>query len=285
MSAGDALVGRDQQRNKILTLLGKERLVTITGAGGVGKSALARAVATAYDPAARVIDLDPSNVHETILSGERLPWDDGGPPRLLVLDTCDHVVDRCVALVERLLRGLPHLRVLVTGREVLGIPGEHVTAAGPLPQPDAATLFHVRSGGLRADPGVLARLEGLPLAIEIAAEHLLDSGKLAETLDDGTFHSLPAGPAHPARHASMRAAAAWSHRQCQPSDALAWERLAAFETPFGLEEAERALAGHRAGDAAEAVARLVERSIVLVDSAAVDGRWYRMPFHLRAFTK
>ncbi|MFE0071650.1 hypothetical protein ACFWYW_22705 [Nonomuraea sp. NPDC059023] len=284
MSAGDALVGRDQHRNKILHLLGRERLVTITGAGGVGKSALARAVAAGFGPAARLIDLDPSNVHETILSGERLPWDGDEPPRLLVLDTCDHVVDRCVALVERLLRGLPDLRVLVTGREVLSIPGEHVTVAGPLPAPDAATLFHVRSGGLRADPAVLARLEGLPLAIEIAAEHLLESAKLAEMLDNGTFHTLPAGPAHPARHASMRAAAAWSHRQCQPLDAQAWQRLAAFDSAFGLEEAERALTGHRAADAAEAVARLVERSIVLVDSAAVDGRWYRMPFHLRAFT-
>ncbi|WP_181019941.1 AAA family ATPase [Nonomuraea typhae] len=268
------LIGREHQHHTLLSLLRHRRLVTVTGPGGIGKTALARAVALACDPDAHLLDL----------SGPAT-WPERTPPRLLLLDTCDHVVDHCAELAQRLLDRFPALRILVTGREVLGIPGEHVTTAAPLDARHAAALFHERSGGLHADPGVLARLDGIPLAIEIAAEHLLDSAKLAELLDNGAFHTLAAGPGHPARHASMRAAAEWSHRLCRPPDVYAWSRLAAFETPFGLEEAERALNGYRPAAVSEAVARLVERSILVVDSAAADAKWYRMPFHLRAFTK
>ncbi|WP_327092785.1 hypothetical protein OIE66_19750 [Nonomuraea sp. NBC_01738] len=285
MTAGAALIGRDHHQAGILSLLGRERLVTITGAGGVGKSALARAVAARYDPGACLVDLDTVPAAAGPRHQLDPPWGGYPPPRLLVLDTCDHMIDACVDLVERLLHGFPDLRVLVTGREVMGIPGEHVVAAMPLYEHDVPTLFRRRSGGLPHEPDVLARLEGLPLAIEIAAEHLLTPERLAGMLDDGSFYDLPAGPSHPARHTTMRAAAAWSHDQCQPLDTVVWERLAAFGSSFGLDDAEEALRGCRPADASEAVARLVERSILLVDSAAPDGRWYRMPSYLRAFTK
>jgi predicted ATPase len=277
------LVGRDRHQSELLCLLARQRLVTITGAGGAGKSALARAVAGRAGPGAVLVDLADLGPGD----GPALPvppWSGGPAPDLLVLDTCDRVIDACARLAEDLLSALPDLRVLVTGREALGIPGEHVVAAAPLPLADALALFHRRSGGLAADPGVLARLEGLPLAVEIAAEHLLDGPRLAALLDTGVFLDLPAGSGHPARHASLRTAAGWSRAQCQPADVRAWERLAGLAGPFRLEEAEWALAAHGAHDPSEAVARLVERSILLVERGS-GGRWYRMPFHLRAFTK
>ncbi|NUR90596.1 MAG: hypothetical protein HOY71_41510, partial [Nonomuraea sp.] len=196
------LFGWEDLRARLDALLGERRLITLTGPAGIGKSALARAVLSAQ-PRARMVDVT-----------RGLPTDD--PGGLLVLDTCDHRLDDCADLVDDLLSRPGDRRIVLTSREALGTIGEHVLTVPPLPAAAAEALFRHHAAGLSAPP--LEALEGFPLAIKIAAEHLLDGAALERMVKDGSFYDLPSGPGHPARHASLRTAAAWSRASCRPLD-------------------------------------------------------------------
>ncbi|MEV0584277.1 AAA family ATPase [Nonomuraea sp. NPDC050310] len=261
-------VGQDHQRARLLDALDGHRLVAVTGPGGSGKSVLARTAADDH-PDSLVVDL--ARARESDLTD--LPR-----TGLLVLETCEHVLDRCAQLVEDRLAAGTGQRILLTGRESIGA-GERTLSPAPLGPDDAARLYHQVSGGLAVDPLVLARLDGLPLAVHIAAEHLLDTRTLAARLDDGTFYDLPAAPHHPERHTTLRASAAWSHALCSSADRMTWALLATLPGAFSLDEAQAVLDR----DAREPVARLVEKSVLVVDVLARDARWYRMPQYLRAY--
>lgn len=225
---------------------------------------------------------------------------------LLVLDNCEHLVDEVAELVGRLLEACPRLRILVTSRERLGITGEVLLPLSGLAVPpqdavtadtirrsDAARLFTERAAAVRpgfrlADTAtatavaqVCQRLDGLPLAIELAAARVnaLAIGQIAARLDD-RFQLLAQGSrtAMP-RHQTLRAVVEWSYGLLDEPERRLFDRLSVFAGGFTLEAAETVCADDAVADL---LARLVDKSLVATDSAGAYGR-YRMLETLRAY--
>jgi predicted ATPase/DNA-binding CsgD family transcriptional regulator len=213
---------------------------------------------------------------------------------LLVLDNCEHVVDGCAELISNLLREAEQLRVLATSRETLRVPGEHVCTVDPLPCPApsdapvgagaetaAMTLFADRAAA--AVPGfavtadnraevarVCRRLDGLPLAIELAAVRLpmLSVAQLDERLDQ-RFRLLTTGDrAGASRHRTLRAVVDWSYDLCTPAERAMWARTSVFAGAFGLDAAEEVCAGEgiARGEVMELLASLVAKSILVSEN-------------------
>ncbi|MCE0767102.1 hypothetical protein LWC35_29975 [Pseudonocardia kujensis] len=285
----NSFVGRGPELALAVALLGKSRLVTLTGPGGVGKTRLARhvaaEVATRYpdgvllaelgdggpgdvEPALagrlRITDAEPGALRERIvevLAPQRL---------LLVLDNCEHVVERTATLAEAVVAGAPGVDVLATGREALRIDAEQCLPVAPLGPADAARLLadRIRAGdpaapldgvdGALVDE-VCARLDGLPLALELAAARALPLGlaglveALAWPLDVLRGGRRTAA----ARHRSLRDVVAWSHGLLDERQRTLFDRMAVFAGPV-----EPAAVAAVCGDAA-ALPDLVERSLVV----------------------
>jgi predicted ATPase/DNA-binding SARP family transcriptional activator len=224
---------------------------------------------------------------------------------LLVLDNCEHVVEAAARLSHRLLSASPTLRVLATSREPLGITGETLCPVPPLPLPPPGTtpeealgypalrLFADRAAAVRPDfavdagnaDGVLRicrTLDGLPLAIELAAARLrsLPLAVVAARLDD-RFRLLSRGDrtAEP-RHHTLRAVVEWSWDLLDDAERLLARRLTVFVGGATLEAAER-VCGLPATEVVEVLTSLVDKS--LVEAAGEDGRRYRMLDTVRAF--
>lgn len=231
---------------------------------------------------------------------------------LLILDNCEHLIDDCAAAVDTLLRQAGELRILATTREALQVVGEHVHPVLPLSVPDpgsagpielregkgqyaAITLFQQRAteaGSASAlaehDVAMVAdvcrRLEGLPLALELAAARLPDLPLpvLREQLDDVVRGSAVRYPG--ARHTSLTAAVDWSYQLCSAGEQAVWARASVFEGNFGIEAAEHVCVGDDlpAGEVAEVLAALVEKSIMLREEHRGRMR-YRMLDTIRTF--
>ncbi len=214
---------------------------------------------------------------------------------LLVLDNCDHLLDACAELVDPLLRAAPGLRVLVTSRQALGVNGEHVLAVFPLSVPDpdagplavgaleqyeAVTLFADRAAAVLPEFALDAsnvdtvvrlcqRLDGIPLAIELAAVRLraLSLQQLLNRVDD-FFELLSAdsGTVLP-RQRTLRSLIGWSFDLCSPEERLLWTRLSVFSGGFDLDAAEEVCPGEElARDTIlPLLAALVDKSILLRD--------------------
>ncbi|WP_333768133.1 AfsR/SARP family transcriptional regulator [Streptomyces sp. IBSBF 2435] len=220
---------------------------------------------------------------------------------LLVLDNCEHVIDAAAKLAEQLLANCPGLAVLATSREPLGVPGELVRPLDPLPDPTALRLLADRGAAARPgfsvddDPVACAelchRLDGLPLAIELAAARLrsLSPRGLADRLDD-RFRLLTGGSRTLLpRQQTLRAVVDWSWDLLDPAERTLLRRLAVFRGGWTLEAAEAICAdpppAHPAGagprppigpaDAAPLLASLVDKSLVLAELTA-DSERYRM---------
>jgi predicted ATPase/DNA-binding CsgD family transcriptional regulator len=211
---------------------------------------------------------------------------------LLVLDNCEHLVAGCAGLAADLLAAAPGLRILATSQHALGIPGEHILAVSPLPMPDperpsppgtlvpdgAIRLFVERARLVR--PGfaittdnhgtqmrICRRLDGLPLAIELAAAWLrvLSLEQILHRLDD-RFRFLRGGSrAVLARHQTLRAVVDWSHELCSPLERLLWARVSVFADGFDLDAAEAVCAGDgiEREQVLDVVAGLVDKSILI----------------------
>lgn len=173
---------------------------------------------------------------------------------LLVLDCCEHLVTAVRGLVRELLDAAPHLVVLVTGRQSLALGREHVLDIGPLPHAvdpggaeEALALFTRRAAAaapgqappwtearLAAARAVCARLEGVPLALELAAAQLTDHTveELAARLARRIGRLSTAAPLQPPRHRALRTAIGWSHEWCEPRERLLWLRLSVFGGSF-----------------------------------------------------
>ncbi|MEV6105206.1 tetratricopeptide repeat protein [Streptomyces sp. NPDC051940] len=310
-------IGREEELSALGNLLGETRLVTLTGVGGVGKSRIARRAVETL--AARF----PDGAHLTELSGVRDPGlvvhavaaalqltDHTTRPRadvlaahlsdrtlLLVLDTCEHLLDQVAELATRLLRAAPRLHILTTSRQPLGVPGERLLIVDPLPvEPDAVALFAARAAAAAPDRilgpkdreaavEICRRLEGLPLAVELAAVRLRDQtpGEVLGRLDD-RFGELTADEEGSAgldpRHRALRTAVGWSHELCTPPERLLWARLSVFAGDFSLEAAEAVCAGEELEDVDQLIGALVEKSIL---TRVDDTGRYRMLDTVRAY--
>lgn len=301
-------VGRDRELDEVARLLGTERLVTLTGPGGSGKTRLAvEASARAAAGFARVVwvDLAPltdpallaAHVAATLGAPERagVPNEETilellcGAPSLVILDNCEHLVDACAALVDTLLRGCRVMTVLATSREALGVASETAWLVPPLDLEEAVQLFVDRARA--AVPGfdpvgcdaaaiheVCRRLDGIPLAIELAAARtrVLTPAQIAERLDDA-FRLLTAGSrtALP-RHRTLRATMDWSHDLLAARDQVLLRRLSVFHGSFGLEAAEALCAGAPldADDILDGITALVDRSLVVMEPGEGEARYH-----------
>ena len=234
-----------------------------------------------------------------------------GRQLLLVLDNCEHLVDAVAKLADQLLRAAAGLRVLATSRESLDITGETVLAVPPLAAPGpgqpltpaelglvpAVRLFAERAAQVvpgfavteanqAAVAGICRRLEGLPLAIELAAARLpvLSAEQVGERLGDRLGLLTRGGRARPARQQTLRASIGWSYELCSRAERLLWARLSVFAGGFELDAAEGICADHRlaAGDMLGLLAALAGKSILIVVHGEGVAR-YRLPETLRVF--
>jgi predicted ATPase/DNA-binding SARP family transcriptional activator len=219
---------------------------------------------------------------------------------LLVLDNCEHLLDATSDLADTLLRGCPRLTILATSRQALGVSAEAAWLVPLLTVPaddapldqlaacDAVRLFVERARAVapgfvldaknaRAVLAICRRLEGLPLAIELAAARVrvLHPQQIGERLDDA-FRLLTAGTrAALPRHRTLRGVIEWSHALLTSNEQRLFARLAVFADGFTLEQAERicAMDGIAEEDVLDLVAGLVDKSLVLVDTSAGEARY------------
>ncbi|MFM9626306.1 MULTISPECIES: helix-turn-helix transcriptional regulator [Streptomyces] len=306
-------VGRVEELTLIRAGLARSRLVTLVGPGGVGKSRTAlRAAgssANRFPDGVRLAELsalrDPELVPATLAGVLELPEQPGLSTLdavvehlrdrriLLVLDTCEHLVDACAMLCDILLREAPGLSVLATSRQPLDVPGEHCVPIAPLGREDAADLFLQRAAAVAAvteadRERVLAlvdRLDGIPLALELAAVRLR-AVSLAELLArlDQRFEVLTGGRRTSlTRHQTLRTAIDWSYDLCTPQERLLWARLAVFAGSFELSAAEQVCGGEElpTGEVVEALIGLVDKSVV--QRIGEDGGRYRLLDTLREY--
>ncbi|MFF7017273.1 BTAD domain-containing putative transcriptional regulator [Streptomyces sp. CS065A] len=326
------LVGRREALADLSRLLAEARLVTLTGPGGVGKTRLAVAAATAGRDRAQAGELadgtwlvefagirsgTPADLAQVVAAtlGIRddaprsLPGTGPATPSLphrlaaalrdrrtlLVLDNCEHVVDAAAELTDLLLRTAPGLRVLATGQEPLGLAGEAMFLVEPLQPADAVRMFMERAAaaapGFPRDPEapeeserravaeICRRLDGIPLALELAATRVRALGveELAERLND-RFRVLTFGQrGAPARQQTLRAVIDWSWELLSAPERIVLRRLAAHTDGCDLAAAEAVCAGDGVArdEVLDLVTRLVDRSLVVV-VAGPTGPRYRL---------
>ncbi|MCX5533685.1 LuxR C-terminal-related transcriptional regulator [Streptomyces sp. NBC_00006] len=327
-----SFVGRAPELARIKEAFTRSRLVTLTGPGGVGKSRTAVRSAREhlgdFPDGVRLVPLsglsDPELLPHTVCGALGLAEQGGrgaaqtlaahlaGRRTLVVLDTCEHLVDACASLADTLLRAAPGLRLLATSRQPLDIPGEQVLPVPPLalPEPDpgadgrsgaelpeavrlfvdraagAAPEFALTDGNRAAVHALCRRLDGIPLAIELAVARLrvISPEQMLRRLDH-RFRLLTGGRSVTVpRHQTLRTTIDWSHELCTEQERLLWARLSVFAGGFDLEAAEVVCS-----DVELPLEEVLDALVGLVDKSVVrhleteDGPRYRMLDTLREF--
>ncbi|HEX7978894.1 MAG TPA: BTAD domain-containing putative transcriptional regulator [Gemmatimonadaceae bacterium] len=292
-------VGRDRELDDLARLLLSARLLTLTGAGGSGKTRLAEELALRCgDSFERVgwVDLTPigdaSLVAQLIATTLHVPSRAGTTPlqaligslcdarALIVLDNCEHLVDASAEVVDALLRSCPRITILATSREALGVASETAWLVPPLASTEAIQLFVERaratlpsfsltSANTQAVTEICRRLDCIPLAIELAAARVrvLSPEQIARRLDDA-FRLLTSGSrtALP-RHRTLRATMEWSYQLLTEREQVLMRRLSLFFGSFTLDAAEAVCTGDplETEDILDGVSALVDKSIVAME--------------------
>ncbi|MGW6360901.1 ATP-binding protein [Streptomyces sp. NPDC055092] len=309
-------VGRADELAQVRVAFGQARLVTLVGPGGVGKSRTALRAAAGlgeqFPDGVWLVELsalrDPELIPATLAAVLELPEQAGMEPLdavvahlqgrrlLIVLDTCEHLVDACAMLADILLREAAGVSLLATSRQPLDVPGEHCCPIAPLPPDDAVELFVRRAAAVV--PGfavtdanreqvraLAARLDGTPLALELAAVRLraVPLDQLVARLNH-RFEVLTGGRRTAlTRHQTLRTAIGWSHELCTPKERLLWARLSVFAGSFELTAAERVGVGGDlpAGTVLEQLIGLVDKSVV--QRIGENGSRYRLLDTIREY--
>ena len=292
-------VGRGRELEDLAQLLLSSRLLTLTGAGGSGKTRLAEELALRCgDSFERVgwVDLTPISdarlVAQLIATTLHVPSRAGTTPlqaligslcdarALIVIDNCEHIVDASAEIVDALLRSCPRITILATSREALGVASETAWLVPPLANTEAIQLFVERaratlpsfaltSANTVAVTEICRRLDCIPLAIELAAARVrvLSPEQIARRLDDA-FRLLTSGSrtALP-RHRTLRATMEWSYQLLTEREQVLMRRLSLFFGSFTLDAAEAVCTGDplETEDILDGVSALVDKSIVAME--------------------
>src|SRR6266853_772865 len=325
------LIGREAELGEVTALATEHRLVSLVGAGGIGKTRLglevARHLLPRFPDGVFVAELGPLSSPELVpttvasvlglthVAGTASPERVAGAIRakrlLLVLDNCEHVIDAAAGMAETLLRAGPSVSLLATSREPLRVAGEYIYRVPSLDVPaedpqdmedvfryGAVRLFVSRAHAaepryvaegpvLAATAAICRRLDGIPLAIELAATRIAGFGVagVAARLDD-RFRLLAGGSRTLPRHQTMRATLDWSYELLSRSERVVLRRLGVFVGRFTLDAASAVAASVDvpASDVVDSVANLVGKSLV---SADVEGAivHYRLLETTRAYAR
>jgi predicted ATPase len=297
-----SLVGRDELIEHVVDRLATARLVTLVGVGGVGKTRVAMAAAELVEPDQDLTVFVPLNEisdDQEVLPalaralGLTTPTLDAvaialsGRRALVLIDNCEHVIDGAADLVEHLLGASPTVTVLTTSREGLAVAGERLIAVPGLDgsggDAAAVALFVDRARNVDStfllgadDVAVVAeicrRLDGLPLAIELAAArvNVLPAAELLKRLDE-RFDVLTGSRRRRSRdrHRTLRETVDWSYELLDDDERLAFEQLSVFAGSFGLDGAEAILDGASGADVLDLVEALTSKSLLV--RADIDG--------------
>ena len=334
-----SFIGREDDIGEVKKLAEAGPLVTLTGAGGCGKSRLALQVgaellesfvdgvwvvelAPISDPSAvaaaaaavfglREEDLDEDSDTVAVPISDRLLAFLSGKSLVLILDNCEHLISECAALAETILRNSPGVRLLATSREALGIDGETIWLVRSLSVPESDThpsvealhsceavrLFVERAAlkrpGYHLTPAdaphvaqICSRLDGIPLAIELAAGKikLLTTQQIASKLDD-RFKLLTGGSRTSlARQQTLLAAVDWSHELLAPEERAVLRRLSVFAGGFSLDAVAPVCVADPVAESEvmDLFEQLVDKSLLVVDASDRDAR-YRMLETIRQY--
>jgi len=329
-----AFIGRDDEINEIRRLLLTNRIVTLTGVGGCGKTRLAQQVGAEelenFPDGVFFVNLAPISdpdqiVREVAMSagapvGGALsaltgtgagPLDEtmlghlGSRTSLIIIDNCEHLIDACAGVVDKILARATNVKVLATSREGLRIDGEQAWTVPSLSLPDerddpaaseAVSLFKARAGAVRsgfdltpenigAVVEICRRLDGIPLAIEFAAARVshLSPRQIADRLDD-RFRLLTGGQRRVQRQHTLQTTLDWSYDLLDESERALLRRLSVFAGDFGIDAAEAVTAGGEleAWGVTDVLGSLVSKSLVEADDTGAEVR-YRLLETVRAY--
>lgn len=327
-----SFIGREKEIERVEELLQKNRLVTLTGPGGTGKTRLSQQVAAdqleCYPDGAWMVELapvgDPALV--VLAAAQAVGMHLASSPHafsflenylrskhlLLILDNCEHLIEACARLADSLLHTCPHLHILASSRESLGIEGETSYRVPPLPFPDVHELpsleqleayaairlfveraqsasldFQIRSENAPTVAQICQRLDGIPLAIELAAARvkILQVEEIAERLDD-RFRLLTGGSrAALPRYQTLRASIDWSYELLSPAERALLQRLSVFAGSWVLKAAEYVGCGQgiESCEALDVIGRLANKSLIFVEGEMGSTTRYRMLETIRQY--
>lgn len=297
-----SFVGRRDILSRARTLLSSARLLTLTGPGGVGKTRLARELAGEVHRAfpdgvwfVELADLRQGKLVVPSVANALGIRDESADPLvrlidylqdkqlLLVLDNCEHLADACAMLMGKLLAAVPQLRIVATSRHVLGVEGEQIFTVPSLTHvslrgepTEAIELFAERATASDPDfsitpdnqrivAAICRRLEGVPLALELAAARIrfLTPEEILERLDDTSLLTSEQ-QTRPTRHRALDAAIEWSYQLCSHTERQVWEQISVFSGGFTLDAMEAVCRADAedSGTLAWALSGLVDKSIV-----------------------
>src|SRR3954447_16131735 len=333
-SPRSSFVGRERETEEVERELAMTRLLTLTGVGGSGKTRLALEVARrlvkAYPDGVWLMELAPLSeaalVPKAVAEALRVPERPTEPltdtlaeilrdrQLLLILDNCEHLLEASARLVDALLDSCPHLRILATSREALGVEGEIRWVVPQLSAPDpqdtpsseeleaygSVRLFVERARG--RDPafalspqnavavaGICSRLEGIPLAIELAAARVgtLSLEEIAQRLEGSIELLTHGGRTAVPRQQTLKGTLDWSHELLSEDEKKLFRRLSVFAGGWTLEAAEAVGKGEslEESEILDVLSGLVEKSLVVARVSDQGGVRYRMLEPIRQYAQ